>query len=217
MQSAIAHRAPFVASGSRASAASARRTVVVTVAATPEQQQAPWAIQRRSLAALLAAAPALLSSRSALALLPDDDDEELIQKARANRKTRLASEKAAEKAFTRAEGFTDRQLQKELVEVQVAVNSLARAGQQLADGQVGAAADILGGPWAGDFRRAAQELSASDAARASAARVLSSLSDLQASAQRGALRDAKQSYVALVTSLQGWASDAAVKSEIKGL
>ena len=55
----------------------------------------------RELGGLLAAAPVLLSASRALALIPDDDDEELIEKARSNRKSRLASERVAEQKFSR--------------------------------------------------------------------------------------------------------------------
>lgn len=213
MQSAVGVRAPFVA-GAKASTRAARRPTVVLASA---EQQPAWAVQRRSLAALLAAAPVVLSSRSALALIADDDDEEMVEKARANRKTRLASERSIEKEFTKAEGYTDRKLQKELVEVQQAVNSLALTGKQLASGEVAAAADTLAGAWAADFRRAAPELSANASARASVAGVMSDLTDLQASAQKGSVDDAKRSYVTLVGSLQGWVAQANLATTIKGL
>ncbi len=55
---------------------------------------------------------ALLAAR---ALIPDDDDEELIEKAKANRKSRLQTEKAAEKEYAKSGGFAD----SEVVAVQV--------------------------------------------------------------------------------------------------
>jgi hypothetical protein len=59
-------------------------------------------LPRRALAGLLAAVPVLLPASRALALIPDDDDEDLIEKARANRKNKLASERQTEKAFSRS-------------------------------------------------------------------------------------------------------------------
>ena len=44
---------------------------------------------------------------AAKALIPDDDDEELIEKAKANRKTRLETEKVAEKEYAKTGGFAD--------------------------------------------------------------------------------------------------------------
>ena len=82
----------------------ARRAAVVCAAQQPAEGRVP----RRALAALLAAAPALLPASRALALLPDDDDEELINKAKANRKARLAEEKAAEAEFKRSGGYVSR-------------------------------------------------------------------------------------------------------------
>ena len=52
---------------------------------------------------------------AAMALIPDDDDEELIEKAKANRKTRLQTEKVAEKEYAKTGGFAD----SEVVAVQV--------------------------------------------------------------------------------------------------
>lgn len=56
-----------------------------------------------------------------MALIPDDDDEELIEKAKANRKTRLQTEKVAEKEYAKTGGFAD----SEVVAVQVSALSLA--------------------------------------------------------------------------------------------
>ena len=47
------------------------------------------------------------SARAARALIPDDDDEELIEKAKANRKKRLASEKEIETEFKKSGGFAE--------------------------------------------------------------------------------------------------------------
>lgn len=47
------------------------------------------------------------NSRAARALIPDDDDEELIEKAKANRKKRLASEKEVETEFKKSGGFAE--------------------------------------------------------------------------------------------------------------
>lgn len=77
---------------------------------------------------------------AALALIPDDDDEELIEKAKANRKSRLASEKAAEKEYAKSSGFADG----EVVAVQIAVNKLAKSGEALAAGDLPAVAATVG-------------------------------------------------------------------------
>lgn len=55
---------------------------------------------------------------AAMALIPDDDDEELIEKAKANRKTRLQTEKVAEKEYAKTGGFAD----SEVVAVQVRIS-----------------------------------------------------------------------------------------------
>ena len=94
---------PFVPATSscrvpRSSSRSSRAPLVVR--AGGDAEVAP-ALSRRALVGLLAAAPVLLSASRALALIPDDDDEELIEKARSNRKSRLASERVAEQKFSR--------------------------------------------------------------------------------------------------------------------
>ena len=89
---------PFVAAAPRAPR-SVRALAVAPRAAADEQ---PAAVSRRALAGLLAAVPVLLPASRALALIPDDDDEELVEKARANRAKRLASERQTEQAFTRS-------------------------------------------------------------------------------------------------------------------
>lgn len=79
-------------------------------------------------------------SCAARALIPDDDDEELIEKAKANRKSRLAAEKTAEKEYAKSGGFADG----EVVAVQIAVNKLARSGEALAAGDLPAVAATVG-------------------------------------------------------------------------
>lgn len=101
MQAVCAVAKPFAASGARAPRSSSSRAAVVRAAVAGEPEQQPL-LARRSVAGLLAAAPVLLPASRALALIPDDDDEELVQKARANRQARLASERQAEQAFSRS-------------------------------------------------------------------------------------------------------------------
>ena len=172
---------------------------------------------RRALAGFLAAIPVALPASRALALIPDDDDEEMVEKARANRKARLASEKKAEKAFSRSEGFVNKEEKNELVPVQRAVNSLALTGKQLSDGEVSAAASTLNGDWVSQFQNAADELSFNAGAKDAVSKVFSDLKTLQNTAQKGSLADTKAKYVAAVDSLQAWASQAGIASSLTGL
>lgn len=102
MQASLAVQKPFAAARAARSTGAARPQLVVRAAATPDAEAAR--VSRRALASLLAAAPVLLPASRALALIPDDDDEELVEKARANRKAKLASERATEQAFSRSAG-----------------------------------------------------------------------------------------------------------------
>lgn len=193
-----------------------RSTIVQVLAQHPGSKDSAET-SRRSVAALFAVSPIVLAAPKALALIPDDDDEELVEKARANRKARLASERRAEKAFTRSEGFVNKAEQKDLVPVQRAINSLALTGKQLADGEVSAAASTLNAGWSGDFEAAAKDLSFDAAAKDSVARVFSDLKALQSAAQKGSLSDAKSGYVALVGSIQDWTSRAGISSSLTGI
>lgn len=75
---------------------------------------------------------AILCGSAARALIPDDDDEELIEKAKANRKQRLAEQRETAKEFSKVEGFNSA----ELVSVQRAINKLARSAAELEAGNL---------------------------------------------------------------------------------
>jgi hypothetical protein len=174
--------------------------------------------QRRSLAALFAAVPAFFPASRALAdLIPDDDDEELVEKARANRKNRLASEKQTQKAFSRSEGFVDGAEKRNLVPIQRAINSLGLTGKQLSGGDVASAAGTLSDSWFAEFPSAVNALSESSGAKSAAEQVVAKLGDLKAAALSGSLSNAKKEYIALVGTLESWATAADVKGAIKGL
>jgi hypothetical protein len=81
----------------------------------------------------------LLSCCAAKALIPDDDDEELIEKAKANRKQRLAEQRETAKEFNKNEGF----VQAELVSVQRAINKLARSAAELEAGNLPAVVAVV--------------------------------------------------------------------------
>ncbi|BDA50330.1 probable thylakoid lumenal 16.5 kDa protein, chloroplastic [Coccomyxa sp. Obi] len=174
----------------------------------------PTQISRRSAAALLSAAPLLVLAPSARALIPDDDDEELIEKAKANRKSRLATERVAEKEYAKTGGFADG----EVVAVQIAVNKLAKSGEALAAGDLPAVAATVGSDaWVGDFQKATSGLSTSEAAKRSATAVFEGIGALESSAKNGSLVDAKRSFVTAVSALQTWADDAGIAASLKGL
>lgn len=101
MQASLTATKPFVAAtaATRAPRAAGRTLAPVRAAAGEE---AELVVPRRALAGLLAAAPVLLPASRALALIPDDDDEELVERARANRAQRLATERQTQQAFARS-------------------------------------------------------------------------------------------------------------------
>lgn len=60
--------------------------------------------------------------------IPDEEDEEMLERAKANRQRRLASQKETTREFLREEGLKNTQLDSELVPVQKAVFQLAKSG-----------------------------------------------------------------------------------------
>ncbi|CAL5229247.1 g12535 [Coccomyxa viridis] len=169
---------------------------------------------RRSAAAILAAVPMLLLSPKAMALIPDDDDEELIEKAKANRKSRLQTEKVAEKEYAKTGGFAD----SEVVAVQVAVNKLAKSGEALAAGDLPAVAATVGSDaWVGEFQKASTGLSTNEDAKKSANAIFQGIGALESSAKSGSLQEAKKNFVTAVSALQTWAESAGIAASLKGL
>lgn len=185
---------------------------VVVAAAQPTVTS--YECSRRTVASLFASIPAFYTALPAVALIPDDDDEELVERARANRKAKLANERATEKAFARSEGFGNRN---ELVPVQRAVNALAKTGAALETGDTSSAAAALADGWQSEFKKASEVLSDGSSSRRSIESLFTSLGSLESSAKQGSLSEAKKSFVASVTAFKGWASDVGVASSLKGL
>jgi len=141
----------------------------------------------------------------ALALIPDDDDLELVSKARANRASRLAVERAEEVAFTAGARGSP------LAGAQAAVYILQAAGAALDAGDGAAAAAALGeAGWVAAFEASAAKVAggarAAEAARA-AGTALAAL----------AAAPAKPVYVAAARAVAGWAAEAGVAEALAGL
>ena len=64
----------------------------------------------------------------ARALIPDEEDTEMLEKAKANRRQRLAAQRETTREFLSSEGLENRQLEQELVPVQRLVLDLAKSG-----------------------------------------------------------------------------------------
>uniref|UniRef100_A0A383WCK5 Maintenance of Photosystem II under High light 2 C-terminal domain-containing protein n=1 Tax=Tetradesmus obliquus TaxID=3088 RepID=A0A383WCK5_TETOB len=178
------------------------------------------AVNRRSaLTAGLVAMGALVAAPApkAWALIPDEEDEELLERAKANRKQRLAAQKETTRNFLKEEGVKDKQLDAELLPVQKAVFQLAKSGSQLEAGDLKGLSANLGSGWVGEFQRATSVLDASDAEKAKAAAVFDGISSLRDVANKGDLRGSKQQYVALVAALNDWASSTGLAADLKGL
>lgn len=88
-------------------------------------------MSRRAAGLAVASAPLafLAVAPAARALILDEEDEELLNKAKANRKSKLAADKLIEREFLQDEGLKNRNLDKELVPVQKAIYSMAKSGK----------------------------------------------------------------------------------------
>jgi hypothetical protein len=84
-------------------------------------------VDRRALLSAAAVGSTFIVPK-AWALIPDEEDEELLERAKANRQKRIASQKETTRAFLQEEGVTNRTLNAELVPVQKAVFQLAKSG-----------------------------------------------------------------------------------------
>lgn len=164
-------------------------------------------------AGVLSVAQLMTVPMPARALIPDDDDEDMIEKAKANRKKRLAGERQAEKEFSRSEGFVDKNAKQNLVVVQLAVNALAKVGGSLAQGSVEEANAAVGEVNINKLGGAIKSLSLNGESQGAGETVVSELSSLASALGSGSLSGAKKEYVDTVIALTDWT----VKANVSGL
>mmetsp|Transcript_36490 Transcript_36490/g.107768 ORF Transcript_36490/g.107768 Transcript_36490/m.107768 type:complete len:207 (-) Transcript_36490:100-720(-) len=199
--------APSAAPSVRRSAAV--RPSMTCHAAGSETVEAPN--RRAALLSLLAApAASAVFAAPAFALLPDEEDEELIEKAKANRKARLEQQRLTTRQFMADEGLKNKELERELEPVQRGVYELAKAGSQVQDGELKAAASTLGGDWLDAFARSAGRFGSPDA-------VVASIGDLKAATSKGDGKASKRAYVEVVDAVQAWAATASLTDRLQGL
>ncbi|EFJ52733.1 hypothetical protein VOLCADRAFT_120179 [Volvox carteri f. nagariensis] len=157
--------------------------------------------------------PALLYAPKALALIPDEEDEDLVEKAKANRRARLAQQRGVTRDFMTSENLKDVRLEQELVPVQKAVYKLAKSGSQLESGDLKGAANTLSEDWVAEFTSVASTVSGTDAA----GKLSSAIQGVQTAAASGDAAASKRQFVSLVSDLQSWASTTGLASSLKGL
>lgn len=149
-------------------------------------------------------------------ILPDDDDPELLAAARANRKSKLAQEKALE-AVT--DGPQAGRLDAQCVPVQKTVIALGLIGQQLGKGFIDknsmqASTNVS----ISELAASIQELSgSSDEAKSMGVTFLKDFQSLQKSINAGDVKNARPTYVSTVANLESWAAAAGVVGSIQGL
>ncbi|GLC40988.1 hypothetical protein PLESTB_000954800 [Pleodorina starrii] len=157
--------------------------------------------------------PALVYAPKALALIPDEDDEDLVEKAKANRRARLAQQRGVTREFMTAENLKDARLEQELVSVQKAVYKLSKSGSQLESGDLKAAASTLSESWVAEFTAVASTISGTDAA----GKLSSAIQDVKAAAAAGDSASSKRQFTSLVSDLQSWASATGLAGSLRGL
>lgn len=200
MKLTLANRAP----------STSRRAVSVQCFVQPQQDT------RRALLSALLTTP-ILFSQPALALLPDDDDEDLLNKAKANRRSRLVQERQTERAFLQTQGNVNRRLEPKLVPVQKAIKQLAIAGQALEAGDNKAAAAAIESTWVSEFKSAAEKISADQASKDAIEPIFSGINTLKEAASKNSSTGARAAFVSTVNSLKDWSVKAEVNGLVKGL
>lgn len=156
--------------------------------------------------------PVFLYAPQALALIPDEEDEDMVNKAKANRKTRIAQNKSTTRQLLADDGIVDKQLANDLVPIQKAVTQLAKTGAELEKGELSRAASEMNGLWVSEF-----ELATKNAASESTDAIVSSLKSLKETSSKGDLKAAKTEYVNVIIAFQTWAVDSKLDSRLKGL
>ncbi|KAK9841480.1 hypothetical protein WJX74_006583 [Apatococcus lobatus] len=171
-------------------------------------------LSRRAGLAALVGLPLIASIPAAQAILPtqDDEDEELINKAKSNRKSRVAQELTTEKTFAK-ENYNDTAL----TTVSRAVKKIAKSGDQLEKGDLKAVAANISDSWVAEFQKVANDLSRTDAAKSSYPAIFKEISSLGSAASSGNSQSAKKEFVDTVSAIQAWADQAGIASQIIGL
>lgn len=137
----------------------------------------------------------------------------MLEKAKANRRSRLEQQRGVTREFLGAENIKDKSIASNIGPVQLGVLELEKTGAALEAGDLKAAGATLAESWVAEFGRAATAISSTDAAQS----VVAGLSGLQAAVSSGDLKGSKQQYVTAITALEAWATASGVTSSIKGL
>ncbi len=135
-----------------------------------------------------------------------------MEKAKANRRARLAQQRGVTREFMSSENLKDARLEKELVPLQKGIYKLAKSGSQLDAGDLKGAASTLAESWVADFTSTATTISGSDADKLAAG-----IKGVQSAAASGDAKGSKRAFVTLVSDVKSWASEAGLASSLKGL
>ncbi|GFR43142.1 hypothetical protein Agub_g4164 [Astrephomene gubernaculifera] len=157
--------------------------------------------------------PVIANTPKALALIPDEEDERLLEKAKANRRARLAQQRSVTRDFMAFENLTDGRLGREFAPAQKAIYKLARAGYQMEAGDLNGAAVTLSEPWVMDFSVVAISVSGAD----DAGKLATAIKAVQLAAAAGDVANSKRLFVSLISDVKSWASVAGLRSSLKGL
>lgn len=145
------------------------------------------------------------------ALILDEEDEDLVEKAKANRKNKIALEKATTREFLKVEGLKNAQLEKDLIPVQKAVLKLAKAGQQIEGGDIRGASSTMNDSWVKEFQVVSPNLGSGSES------VATKITDLKNATDKGDAMASKKAYVAVVADLEAWVGASGLSSKIKGI
>eukprot|EP00475_Leptophrys_vorax_P040622 TRINITY_DN75623_c0_g1_i1.p1 TRINITY_DN75623_c0_g1~~TRINITY_DN75623_c0_g1_i1.p1 ORF type:complete len:251 (+),score=18.09 TRINITY_DN75623_c0_g1_i1:80-754(+) len=151
-----------------------------------------------------AVTPAVIPA-PAVALLDADDDAELLERIKRERKEKIE--------LRESRGS----YKNEEADIQAAVYGLSKVGQALEAGDLSGASAALGSGWLAKADAAIAKISVSDGEKDLAAVFQSSTGAITSAVSASDIVGAKRAFLASALALEGWAKQAGLAGELKGL
>lgn len=123
----------------------------------------------------------------------------------------------ANRRYVDSSGIRDRSVEQSLIPVQTGVYKLAKAGEELSKKDTKAAAQTLSADWVLSFATAGKAIASTPDTRAKVDDILIEIKAAAVAASSGKVGDARSAYVSAVVAVQGWATEAGVAGQLKGL
>lgn len=123
----------------------------------------------------------------------------------------------ANRRYVDSSGIRDRSVEQSLIPIQTAVYKLAKAGDELSKSDTKSAAQTLAGEWVLSFASAGKAIASTPVTIAKVDDILGEIKSAAIAASSGKVTEAKSAYVSAVVAVEGWATEAGVAGQLKGL